>query len=202
MIQRPLVADPVMPAKKFLLLLALLGVLAGRCAAEKIDLGGGKAVLVTVPLSWSEREAPVAPGDVPAIGRTVRYVPKNGSNDAVLITFIPVPDDRFQDRANLRAMVEQATEQFVASSVEGKADLKDLPLAGATGFAATFTDAELVGKPAVKGNYKALTACFAYLGNHVVLTATVFTDDPHGRAYAEGMRLVKSLALPQPKDAL
>ncbi len=188
--------------KKFLLLLAILGLLAVPGSAEKIDLGAGKALHLVLPEVWINAEPATGPPGMPAMGKTVRYVTKNGSNDAVLITIVTVPDDRFSNPENLRTLVEETTQQFVSGSVEGKADLKEVRLGGRPGISVTFTDAELVGKPSVKDNYKALTTCFVYLGEHLMLTATVFTDDVAGKAYAEGMRILKSLSLELPKDTL
>ncbi len=188
--------------KNFLLLFALLGLLASRVSAEKIELGGGKALLLTLPDNWTATEDSTPPSARPAMGTNVRYVTKSGSNDAVLITILPVQDERFGDRDSLKALVEQATEQFVTDSVEGKADIKELKLGGVTGFCATFTDAKLVGKPRVKDDYKAMTSCFVYLGDHVLVTATVFSDDVAGKTYAEGMRLLRTISLELPKNTL
>jgi hypothetical protein len=187
--------------KKFLLLPVILGLLAVPGSAEKIDVGGGKALLLTVPATLTGLPVTPPPG-VTVQGTNVRYVTKNGSNDAVLLTIITVPDDRFSDLETLKGLVAQATEQFVAGSVEGKADIKEIKLGGVTGFCATFTDANLVGKPSVKEDYKAMTSCFVYLGEHVMLTATVFSDDVNSPAYADGMRLLKTLSLVLPKNSL
>jgi hypothetical protein len=189
-----------LPMKKFLLLFALLGLLVVPGSAEKIDLGGGKAVLLTLPENWTAADPVLPPAGLPVQGANVRYVTKNGSNDAVLITILTVPDDRFSDLENLKGLVAQATEQFIAGSVEGKADIKEIRLGGVTGYCATFTDANLVGQPSVKDDYKAMTSCFAYLGEHVMVTATVFTDDVNSPAYAEGMRMLKTLLLVLPKN--
>lgn len=188
--------------KGFLLLLATLGLLAVPGRAEKIDLGSGKALLVTLPGTWTSADLPARPPGIPETGASVRYVTKSGSNDALLITVLAVPDDRFSDPASLRAMVEMATEQFVSGSVEGKANLKELKFGGVTGYAATFTDASLVGKPPIKEDYKAVTACFVYLGEQVLVTATVFTDDAGGQAYAEGIRVLQSMSLQLSKNRI
>lgn len=187
---------------KLPLLFAILGLLAVPSSAEKVDLGAGKAIHLMVPETWISADLASGLPGMPAAGKTVRYVTKNGSNDAVLITIITVPDDRFGDRENLNALVEESTQQFVSGSVEGKADPKEFRIGGRPGISVTFTDADLVGKPSVKDNYKALTMCFVYLGEHLMLTATVFTDDLSGRDYAEGMRLLKSISLNLPANTL
>ena len=188
--------------KKLLSLLVLPGLLAVTGFAEKIDLGAGKAVHLTLPDSWTSTDQPPASPGVPMMGQNVRYVPKNGANEALLITILTVPEDNFKDPDNLKAMVEIATQQFVAGSVEGKADIKEFKFAGASGFSATFTDANLVGKPSVKDDYKAMTSCFAYIGNQVMVTATIFTDEINGRAYNEAVRILKSISLSLPKDTI
>jgi hypothetical protein len=188
--------------KRFLSLLALLGLLAVTGSAEKISLGSGKALHLTLPATWISADLPTRAPGVPEAGQNVRYVTKSGSNDALLIAILPVPDDRFNDPENLKGMVEMATQQFVAGSVEGQANLKELKFGGVSGLAATFTDANLVGKPSVKEDYKAMTSCFAYLGERVMVTATIFTDDLDGKAYAEGLRILKSMSLQLPKDTI
>jgi hypothetical protein len=188
--------------KNLLSLLALAVLLAVTGLAEKIDLGSGKTLHLTLPATWSTAGLPARSPGAPEVGQNARYVTRSGSNDALLITVLPVADDRFSDPENLKSVVEMATQQFVPGSVEGQASLKEFKFAGASGFSATFTDASLVGKPTVKDDYKAMTSCFAYLGEHVLVTATVFTDDLNGKAYAEALRILKSISLSLPKDTI
>lgn len=187
--------------KKFLLLFLASGALLA-AATEKIVLGAGLSALLTVPDTWTAGELPAAPPGRAIPGRNLRFVTRSGSNDSVMISLVPVPDDRLADPETLKAMVEEASQQFVAGSVEGKVTLKDLKIGGAAGFAVAFTDANLVGKPTVKDDYKSMTSCFVYLGDRVLLSATVFSDDPNGKAYAEALRLLKSISLTQAKNAI
>ena len=176
-----------------ILLLALA--LPAAVAAEKIDLGAGRAAQLTLPDGWAATKVMSGLPDVPANATTVRYVTKNGSNDAVLISLLPVPDEQFADPAVLQEMIEASTRQFVDGSVEHKAYLKDFKVAGKSGYACLFTDAALVGQPTVKDDYKTLTSCFVYLGDHLLLVATIFSDDPSAPAFAAARRLVQSLTL-------
>lgn len=184
------------------LLLVALGMLAATVAAEKIDLGAGQAALLTVPDTWIAAPVPGLPPGSPAVGTTRHYVTKNGSNDSVVLSLVPVPDDRLAAPENLKEMVAEASQQFVAGSVEGKVNLKDFKIGGASGFTVTFTDATLVGQPAVKDNFKMLTSCHVYLGNEVLLTATILTDDVNGKSYAEAMRILKSFSMSRPGKAI
>ncbi|MBI2498268.1 MAG: hypothetical protein HYV75_10295 [Opitutae bacterium] len=187
---------------KPLLRLLLAACLLSAARAEKIDLGAGRAVLLTVPAAWTAGELPAPPPGVPIMSKSLRFVTKSGSNDSVMLTLVPVPDDHLADPEVLRAMVDQASQQFVAGSVEGRVVLKELKLGPATGFAVTFTDASLVGKPTVKEDYKSMTSCFVYLGHRVLVSATIFSDDVNGKAYAEALRLLKSISLQLPGNAI
>jgi hypothetical protein len=187
---------------KRLLLLLAASVLPAAAHAEKIELITGQTVRVAVPDTWQAGELPAPPPGVPIMRRNLRYVTKSGSNDSVMLTLVPVPDDRLTDPEALRLMVEEASQQFVAGSVEGRADLKELKIGRATGFMVTFTDAHLVGKPPVKDDYKSMTSCFIYLGDRVLVSATIFTDDVDDQAYAEALRLLKSVSFAQPGDAI
>lgn len=180
--------------KEFLALFLALG-LTATLSAEKLDLGAGRSAQLTVPAGWIA--AKVMPGlpAGPATATSVRYVTKNGSNDAVLITLLPVPDEQFADPAVLQEMIEESTRQFAEASVEHKAFLKDFKVAGKSGYACLFTDDGLVGLPTKKDDYKTLTACYVYLGDHLLLVAMIFSDDPTAPAFTEARRLVQSLAL-------
>ena len=187
---------------KNLLLLLAACLLPAAVLAEKIELATGQTVRVAVPDTWQAGELPAPPPGVPPVGRNFRYVTKSGSNDSVMLTLVPVPDDRLADPEILRHMVTEASQQFVAGSVEGKVGLKELKTGRAAGFMVTFTDANLVGKPTVKDDYKLMTSCFLYLGDRVLVSATIFSDDANGAAYAEALRLLKSIAFVTPGDAI
>ena len=171
-------------------------------AAERIDLGGGRTALLTLPAGWEATKVPEGVPENSARAVTVRYATKDGSNDAVLLTLLPMPDEQLADPGLLRELVEFSTRQFIDASVERKAYLKEFKVAGRTGYAALFTDAALVGQPARKDDYKTVTSCFVYLGDGLLLAATIFSDDPSAPAFAEARRLVQSLALLAPQKPI
>jgi len=182
--------------------LVALACLAATAFAERIELGAGKAVLLTVPDGWiADKPSAGLPG-APEFGRTARYVTKNGSNDALVVTAIPVADDRLAAPESVKAMAEAALRRFAETSVEGKVVLKEFKFGGVPGVIATFTDASLVGKPAIKDDYKAMTSGFVYLGDGVLVTATIFTDTIDGRSYLEAQRMLRSLSLRLPNDQI
>jgi hypothetical protein len=186
--------------KKILPLFLVLGLTAA--AAERIDLGAGRAARLTLPANWEATKGPESQTENSARAVTVRYATKDGSNDAVLITLLPMPDELLADPALLRELVELSTHQFIDASVERKAYLKEIKVAGKTGYACLFTDAALVGQPVRKDDYKTITICFVYLGDSLLLAATIFSDDPSAPAFAEARRLVQSLTVSSPQKAL
>lgn len=185
---------PSLPMKTLLTPLLALG-LAASLAAEKIDLGAGRSAHLTVPDAWKAAKVLEGLPQIPADATALRYVTKSGSNDAVLLTLLPVPDEQLADPANLQQMVEASTRQFVDGSVERKAYLKDFKVAGKSGYACLFTDAALVDRPPVKDDYKTITVCFVYLGDKLLLAATILSDDPSAPAFGEARRLLQSLTL-------
>jgi hypothetical protein len=186
---------------KKLLCLFLLG-LGASAAAERIDLGAGKSAQLTLPVSWESAALPPRPPGMPAVGATVRYTPKDGSNHAVLISIIPVPDERLADPEGMQTMVRMATRRYLPGSVEKEVELQEFKVAGRSGYACLFTDAKLVGQPPVKDDYKTMTVCFVYLGDHLMLTGSIFSDDPASEAYAAARRILQSITLSLPQKPI
>lgn len=182
------------------LLLAL--VLPAALSAETINLGAGRSARLNLPDAWKAAKVLQGLPENPAGPANVRYVTKNGSNDAVLLSLIPMADEQYADLAQLRALVKESTQQFADGSMERKANLKEIKVDGRTGFSCLFTDAELVGQPTKKDDYKTITSCFVYLGDNIMLAATIFSDDPGAKAYDEATRLLQSLTLSTPQKPI
>jgi hypothetical protein len=186
---------------KKLLCLFLAGV-GAVVAAEKISLGSGRSAVLTLPDTWESTALPPRPPGIPEMGATVRYVPKDGSNHAVLISIVPVPDERLADPETLQAMVRMAARRYLPGSVEKEAELKEFKVGGKTGYACLFTDAKLVGQPPVKDDYKTMTTCLVYLGDRFLLSASIFSDDPAGADYVAARRIIQSLTISLPQDPI
>jgi hypothetical protein len=178
-----------------LLCLLLLSFTALSAAVERIDLGSGRSARIALPPDWQPTALPPRPPGIPEMGSIVRYDTKNGSNDSVMLSVITVPDDRFADPVEFKAFTEKLLQRYARDSVEGKVDLKDFKVAGKSGYLCLLTDPNLVGKPTIKDDYKTSTACTVYLGDRLLLNATIFSDDPAGPAYAAAKKLVQSLTI-------
>lgn len=188
--------------KSLLAFLVLLAGLAGATVDERISLGSGRFAILSRPDTWEAVALPPRPPGMPAIGTTVRFAPKGGANEAVMITLVVVPNEGLAEPAELRTMAEMASRRFVRGSVEAKVDLKDFKVGGRTGYAATFTDAKLVGQASVPDDYKMMTCCYVYLGDRVLLTASIFSDDPDGGSYAAAKKIIQSITLSLPQNTI
>ena len=177
------------------LLLPLLGLCllaAARADLVRIELGEGRSAHFRQALNWAQVAADPSPAD-PAVRADLRLHPVNGANVSLNLTFVSLPDEALADRENLRRFHADNTKQFIAGSVEGEVRGRDFKTPHGYGVQARFTDAALVGKPPEKENYKTVTAVFLYLGERVLVIASLFCDDPQGGEYAEAMEMLRSL---------
>lgn len=177
------------------LLLPLLGLCllaAARGELVRIDLGEGRTAQFRQAPHWEQVAADPSPAD-PAVRADLRVRPDNGANVSLNLTFVSLPDEALADRENLRRFHAANTQQFIAGSVEGEVRGRDFKTPHGYGVQARFTDAALVGKPPEKENYKTVTAVFLYLGQRVLVIASLFCDEPQGGEYAEAMEMLRSL---------
>ena len=180
---------------KKLLLLAALFVAVVSAHAVSLILPSGQTVEFTLPERWTIGAVPPLPPGTPAPGKTVSYVPTNKANSAVVLTFITAKDDSLAEAEALKTMHESANDHYVAGSVEGQLVSNELKLAAGRGYFSPFTDNALVDQPVQKGSFKTITVATIYLGNRVIVTASVFSDDQAGPEHRQGMKLLESLHL-------
>jgi len=181
--------------------LCLLGLVASLPAAtttsaatdKRFDLGGGKTVVFTLPAGWEIGPVEGAP-DLAVLGKSIKLVPKNGANAECDITMMLTPDDRFADHEVLKSVVLTAADQLVGDSLEGRANPREFKTPHAFGYAATFTDKNLVGKAPERGNYKTATTVVLYLPEQIAVSATLLCDDINGPDYAAMVAMLRSLS--------
>jgi hypothetical protein len=175
------------------LTLCWFGLAALAVAANKtVDLGGGKSVIFTVPAGWDVAAATL-PQEIAGLAKSIKLTPKNGANAECDITLMVPPDNRFADHDALKDVLVAGGEQMVADSIEGKVIAREFKTLHGFGYSATFTDKNLVGKPSVRGDYKAATTVMIYLPEQIAVTATIVCDDVNGPEYAAMIALLRSL---------
>ena len=180
--------------KTILLVLAFALALAAR--ADDFDLGAHGHVTLTLPKDWH-----AAGRDLMGQAYDLTITPPGGPNAQLKLTLIYGKDDRLQDKKALSAAFLQVCAQFIPTSVEQKANVKNFTLRQGFGQYASFTDKDLVGKPPVRGNYKVMTSGLIYLGNRVSGAVTLFTDSLTGPEFKPMLGIVESLEYSPPKPA-
>jgi hypothetical protein len=176
--------------KKFLLLAALLAS-AASAVAVGIVLPSGQTAEFTLPDKWT---AAAVPGGAGAeIGKTVRYVPPGGANASVFLSFLPTSEELMSEATALKDMHETGCQRYVDGSVEGRITSREIRVDSGRGYYSSFTDKAMVNRPPQKEEYKTVTFATIYLGNSVLATVSILTDDLNGAEHAAGMRLMESL---------
>jgi hypothetical protein len=173
---------------RHLTLFLLVLVVLPKCRAD--DLGGVAGV--TPAKGWVQVPAR-GPGDPPVEFPTLRYVPKDGRNAAVLLTLMPANLTKATDLASLKAFLLRASEPMLPSP-DFVPEVHELALAGGIGVYASFVDPSLVGKPPEAGNYKVATPVEVLLRNGATIHSTVFTDDAPGTDMSEALSIIQSAA--------
>ena len=176
---------------KPLLLTAALFASAVSALALSVNLPSGLSVEFTLPDKWT---AAVLPAGVGAeMGKTVRYVPPGGANASVFLSFLPASDELMTDAAALKDIHETGCQRYVDGSVEGRITAREIRVETGRGYHSSFTDKAMVNQPSQKDEYKTVTFATIYLGNGVLATVSILTDDLNGAEHAAGMRLMESL---------
>jgi hypothetical protein len=171
-----------------------LFLLAVGLRAELVPLGEHGSLDLTVPKGWEISSQPSHNAALEEI-QSIHLTPKNGANSICFITVVFAAYPKPIDNAAIDRQFRAFCEKFIATSVEKKTNLKELPLSPAYGLCATFTDAKLVGKPPQAGNFKVMTVATIQFSEKVSASVTVATDDAHGSEQQQLMQMVAGMKL-------
>ncbi|HEY4301314.1 MAG TPA: hypothetical protein VGM73_10595 [Candidatus Didemnitutus sp.] len=174
---------------RLILCLALLCV-GSVAAAETINWPGVGKVTLTASDGW-EVESRVSGTD--ALSLLVR--PKSEAAAVGQFTIIHAKPGREFTRTSAENNFRASLQQYVDGSVEKKANIQLLELARGYGWHCRFTDANLVGKPPVPGDYKYVDSALAVIDPAFPMIATLQFDDPTGPKQAEMLAMVRSLQI-------
>jgi len=174
---------------------------AVRATDQTIELGGGKAVILNLPEGWKLTSGDGS-GATTMDAQIVQLTPDNGANAAGLIRVELAPDEHFADHTALREALQTTIEPLIPGSVEKKAGFREFKSPHGFGYAVTFTDPTLVGKPPESGNYKTETFLLLALSDQVVVRATLLADDLKGPEYESMLAMIRSLAVRKKSDRI
>lgn len=123
----------------------------------------------------------------------LQVTPRSAAAAVMQLTLLTPADLPPMSKTLIQGQLISGTQQYVAASVEKKLDLKPLALAQGYGWYAQFTDASLVGKPPIPGNFKMLRTAMAALDTQTVALATLNFDDPQAPEVEAMQSILNSL---------
>ena len=171
-------------------IVGLFLVLSACCIADTLDLGKHGVLTVDVPAGWK-----FSTQQIPDRGYAAALRPESGENAGVKLSVIYLPNSSPIDPASLRSQLEKVAEQYVATSVEQKIDLKKFGVASGYGEYVVFTDASLVGKPEQKGNFKFIAPGLVKVSDDCIIAVTIVGDDPAGSIARQMLESVASIKI-------
>jgi hypothetical protein len=181
---------------KKLLALFLISAAGLFAQAEKIDLGSHGKLTIYHDDSWKF--------DVSDFGdrHLVNIGPKSESVNASASLTITFPDqDRLDTKKRLSLRVEVNGAPIAPQSVEGKAYAKEFSLHAGTGFGfyCNFTDPELVGKKAEKGNFKTMSVGLIHVSADVLIEVSLSADGFNSEPYNQLLGMIEGMEFEPPK---
>ena len=84
----------------------------------------------------------------------------------LLLSSLPISPQKLQNIGGLETLLNNSGQHYAAGSVEGKVEI--LKMKRSDAIYASFTDAELVGQPTIKGNWKNVTSGFIRYKQHII----------------------------------
>jgi hypothetical protein len=142
--------------------------------AEEVALGSFGKLAVDHPANWTMVVRETRDG-----AWTITLEPKAGNARCVMrleLMKTPIPIDR----EKIKTAVLRACEKPMAGSVEKKKNLKEMDLQQGYGVYCAFRDAELVGKPVMKGDFKTFSIGKCQLTETVGAVVNVLSDELDG----------------------
>jgi len=157
--------------------------LVGRVPADPL----GAQAEVTPVDGWS-----LAKNSKPSRLPTVQYVPADGRNATVLLTLFPAGRMGVSDAATLQEFHRKMCARYLPTP-DAPVRSQALKLTAGQGVYASFEDPSLVGKPASKGDYKVATVAGLYLGQDVLIYATILCDEVGESAFSQALAILQSV---------
>ncbi|HVS50727.1 MAG TPA: hypothetical protein VHD62_00120 [Opitutaceae bacterium] len=172
--------------KKLFLLFALTAAaLCGQPAT--LDLGSHGQLTLYFPEGWKVTSTNMA-------GQATLTATPAGDANATCTLQVSFPEqDRFDTKSRLKTRVEADGYPIAENSVEGKAIAHEFSLTSGFGFYCSFTDAELRGKPATKGEFKVMSLGKIHLAPDVLIDVQIMADAFRDKAYQELLGAIEGM---------
>lgn len=162
---------------------------------ELIDLGGRGRVALVVPEGWTVvREDPDNP-------RLLTFQAAEGVNAIGHLGFRLPGDGDIETAADVRAKALELGEEQVEGSVEKRTVLQTYKLRSGYGYFSSYTDANLVGKKSIPGDYKTVTVGIFRPAPGIIGIVSIYCDDLAGPEYRQLHAMIENLEVLGPGGA-
>lgn len=163
-----------------------------RVGAADFNWQGHGAISLDVVPGWKLQHKPA--GDV-----GYYFIARSSSRNqaAIQITVIETPPDKPVKAGDIVNLLNGAAQVYLPGSVEKRVEPHGMLLAQGSGCWAQFTDAALVGRPTVPGDYKITRSAIIALDEHTVAAATMQFDVPNGSEPSAMLAMLSSLRFVQ-----
>ena len=173
--------------------LVLLLTLAALVSLRAETLGG--VIKITPVAGWS-RENPGEPGQQETRYPTLRFVPKDGRNAAIIIILLPsdAPGFTVTNHASLERFNLLSARPYIANPDDPPApSVVEIP--HGIGVSITNEDPALIGKPVPPNEYRIATSVSVLLDRKYLIHCTIFYDEKDSTELREALDILLSATL-------
>jgi len=162
----------------------------------------GTAVDVLPAQGWKSISA-IEPGQTPPPFPTLKFVPADGRNAAVILSLLPAnaPGYEVNDLASLTRFNLVAARPFL-SAPDARPPLTELKIAGGIGGYIVNEDPDLVGKPVPPDEYRIAATATVLLEGKYLIHCTIFYDEKDSRDFKEALKLLLSASVHAPSSTI
>lgn len=162
---------------------------------ETVDLEGRGRIALVVPEGWT-----VVRED-PDNSRLLTFQAAAGVNAIGHLGFRLPGDGELETAADVRAQALELGEEQVEGSVEKRAVLQTYKLRSGYGYYSSYTDANLVGKKPIPGDYKTVTVGLFRPAPGIIGIVSIYCDDLAGPEYRQLHAMIENLEVLGPGGA-
>ncbi len=168
----------------------LLFLLAALVPLHADTLGG--AIKIS-PVSGWMREESLAPGQEEPLFPTLRYVPKDGRNAAIILTLLPndMPGLTISNAVALARFNLLLAQPYLANP-EDTPPFTELEIPNGIAVCITNEDPALIGKPVPPGEYRIATSACVLLDRKYVIHCTIFYDEMDSAELRQALKILLS----------
>jgi len=169
---------------------ALLSLLAALVPLHADTLGG--TIRITPAAGWI-REDSLVPGQEEPPFPTLRYVPKDGRNAAIVLMLLPnnMPGFTITSVVTL-ARFNLLLAQPYLPSADDTPPFTELEIPGGLAVCITNEDPALIGKPVPPGEYRIATSASVLLDRKYLIHCTIFYDEKDSPELRQALKILLS----------